>query len=194
MKRVVSAAFMLAIAWTLLLAHPALAHERRTVGKYEFVVGFLNEPAYLNQPNAASLTVTDTETKKPVEGLDQTLKVEVLYGGKILPLNLRARFGQPGAYVADFIPTKAGTYIFRFIGNIDALKVDEKFESGPGRFNDVQDTAALQFPEKLPAPLHSAAQIKAAQETAASAQAIALAGLGIGGLGVIMAALALRRK
>ena len=29
----------------------ASAHEHREVGKYEFVVGFQNESAYLNQPN-----------------------------------------------------------------------------------------------------------------------------------------------
>jgi len=29
----------------------ASAHEHREVGKYEFVVGFQNEPAYVNQPN-----------------------------------------------------------------------------------------------------------------------------------------------
>ncbi|MBI3913924.1 MAG: hypothetical protein HY327_07030 [Chloroflexi bacterium] len=194
MKRTWSAAFALALALMILFVQVASAHERRTVGKYEFVVGFLNEPAYIGQPNAASLAVTDTETKKPVEGLEKTIKVEIIFGGKTLPLDLRARFGQPGAYVADFIPTKAGTYIFRFTGKIDALNVDEKFESGPGRFNDVQDTTALQFPEKLPAPLDVAAQVQAARDTASNAQTIAYAALALGLVGSALGAFALRRR
>ena len=43
------------------LTHPgtASAHERRTVGKYQFVVGWLNEPAFSGQMNSIDLRVTD---------------------------------------------------------------------------------------------------------------------------------------
>ena len=34
------------------------AHEHRAVGNYELTVGFLNEPALLNEPNGLSLDVT----------------------------------------------------------------------------------------------------------------------------------------
>lgn len=40
------------------LASPALAHEGRDVGDYNFVVGFLREPAYEGQLNGVSLVVT----------------------------------------------------------------------------------------------------------------------------------------
>lgn len=167
----------------------ALAHESRIVGKYRIVVGFINEPALLNQPNAIDLRVTISDTQKPVEGLEKTLKAEVTYGGKTMPVTLRARFGQPGAYAGDFIPTKAGTYIFHFTGKIEDLTIDEKFESGPGRFNDVQDTAAMQFPEKLVAPLDVEAQLKALRDAAATAQTLAYVGIGVGVLGLIVGAL-----
>lgn len=187
-------AALLALIVTVLSASVALAHERRTVGKYEFVVGFISEPAYVNQPNAIDLRVTNTETKNPVEGLEKTVNAEVTFGGKTMPVLLRTRFGQPGAYAGDFFPTKAGTYIFHFTGSIEALKIDEKFESGPGRFNDVQDITALQFPEKLADPVAAAAQLKAAQDAAASAQTVAYVGVALGVLGVILGALGLWRK
>ncbi len=194
MKRQLMFALVLALGLTLLVAQSASAHERRTVGKYEFVVGFINEPAYVNQPNAIDLRVTNTETKNPVEGLEKTVNAEVIFGGKTMPVQLRTRFGQPGAYAGDFFPTKAGTYIFHFTGSIEALKIDEKFESGPGRFNDVQDTTPLQFPEKLADPVAAAAQLKAAQDAASRAQTVAYVGVTLGVLGVILGALGLRRK
>ncbi len=184
----------LAILISLLSGSVALAHERRNVGKYEFVVGFLNEPALLNLPNAIDLRVTDTESKKPVEGLDKTLNAEVTFGARTMPVKLRARFGQPGAYAGDFMPTKPGAYIFHFTGQVESLKIDEKFESGPGRFNDVEDTAKMQFPEKLAAPLDTAAQVKAAQDAAATAQTLAYVGIGLGILGVLMGALGFVRR
>src|SRR4051812_45093578 len=95
------------------------AHETRDLagGKYQAVVGFLNEPAYNNQLNGLDLTVTDQTQKdaqgngKPVEGLEKTLKAEVLFGGgKTMPLTIQTRFRMPGKYAAYFEPTAAGTY------------------------------------------------------------------------------------
>lgn len=186
MKRSMICALVLALGLTLGTASLALAHERRAVGKYDFVVGFLNEPAYVNEVNSIDLRVTNHETTKPVEGLDKTVKVEVLVGGRTLPLNLSARFGQPGAYNAYFLPTKVGSVIFHFTGDIEGQKLDEKFESGPGRFGDVEDTTPLQFPEKLADPGTVAVQAQAARDAAASAQTIAYIGLALGAIGTAL--------
>jgi len=194
MKRSILSAFALAVGLMLLFTSLAFAHERRSVGKYDFVVGFLNEPAYMNQVNSVDFRVTNHETSKPVEGLDKTVKVEILVGGKILPLNLSARFGQPGAYNAYFLPTKVGSVIFHFTGDIEGQKVDEKFESGPGRFGDVEDTTPLQFPEKVADPVAMATQLKAAQDTAASAQTIAYVGVAFGILGTVLGVLGWMKK
>ena len=194
MKRSMLYALLLAIGLMLVTASLALAHERRTVGKYQLVVGFLDEPAYVNQPNAIDFRVTNTETNKPVEGVEKTVKAQVIVGGKTLPLVLETRFGQPGAYAAHFVPTKAGAYIFQFTGDIEGTKLDEKFESGPGRFNDVQDTAALQFPEKLGDPVAMSAQLKAAQDAAASAQTLAYAGIALGVIGTATGVLGWMKK
>src|SRR5213594_2235766 len=78
----------------------ALGHERRAVGPYTFVVGWINEPAYVNLMNSLDLTVTETNGAKAVEGLDKTLKADLTFGGstQIQTLTLAARFGLPGKY------------------------------------------------------------------------------------------------
>ncbi|MFN8532579.1 MAG: hypothetical protein U0556_03440 [Dehalococcoidia bacterium] len=135
----------------LSLTGVASAHERRNVGPYTFVVGFTVEPAIANEPNGVSLRVTDTATGEPVANVQQNLKVTVMQGSDSKEYPLRAVFGQAGMYAADLIPTKAGPYRFRFVGSIDGTPVDQLFESGPGRFNEVEDFAKLQFPAVSPA-------------------------------------------
>ena len=137
----------------LIFAGTAAAHERRTVGPYQLVIGFLTEPAFAGNSNGLDLRVTDTRVTpaKAVEGLQDTLTATVQSGGLApMPLKITARFGTPGAYNGNFVPTAPGVYIFQIKGKIESLDVDEKFESGPGRFNDVESTAALQYPVKVP--------------------------------------------
>jgi hypothetical protein len=131
----------------------AAAHERRTVGPYQFVVGWLNEPAYVGLMNSLDLRVTDPRVTpaKNIEGLEKTLTVDVQTGGLgPLPLTVTARFGAPGAYNGYVMPTATGTYVFHIKGKVESLDVDEKFESGPGRFGDIESTTALQYPDKVP--------------------------------------------
>ena len=177
----------------------ALAHERRQVGPYTFVVGFLGEPALQGEPNGIDLRISRTDGGTPVEGADKTLKAAIAFGGgqpKEFPL--RARFGMPGAYTADLIPTKAGSYIFTFSGTIDGNAVNEKFESGPGRFDDVKAADQIQFPEAVPAASQLAGQVQDAQAQAAAAQGeiaqartLAVLGIVVGLLGLATAAWAL---
>jgi hypothetical protein len=158
------------------LACPAFGHEQRVVGEYELVVGFLNEPALLNQPNGVDLRVTHAgeqdehadeeegehhEGGEPVEGLDQTLQAEVIVGGgaQSVTLEFSPVFGEPGAYAARFIPTLEGEYTFRIFGSIEGMEIDESFTSGPETFSSVESLAPLQFPEQVPTNQELAAQI-----------------------------------
>jgi hypothetical protein len=175
----------------------ASAHERRDVGggKYQVVVGFMVEPAILGEPNGVSLAITNKETNKPVEGAEKTLKVAVQHGGgpaKEMPL--RARFGQPGSYTADLIPTRAGVYLFTFTGDVEGVQINEKFESGPGRFNDVEDATKLQFPEPVPYAGDLQRQLRDAEARAAQATTLAYAGVGLGLLGTAIGLAALLRR
>ncbi len=146
-----AAALAVVVAALNLSSDTALAHERRNVGPYQFVVGFIGEPAFAGTLNAVDLRITDTRANKPVEDVEKTLGVEVFHGGLTTPLalSLRARFNQPGAYAADFVPTREGSYTFRFKGKIESLDVDERFESGPNRFDEVKSMAALEYPERV---------------------------------------------
>ena len=186
------AAFLLLIE--ALFPATALAHEQRLVaGKYQFEVGFLNEPSIAGQMNGIDLTVTTAADSKPVEGLDQTLKAEVIVGGgaHTMPVDLVAREGQPGAYDGYFIPTREGSYTFHFTGTVGGTSIDERFESGPGRFDDVQTAESLQFPDKLPDTLAAVNQANAARDEAASARTFGIAGLVVGVVGLIVGGVAL---
>lgn len=191
-----------------LIPGTALAHERRNVGKYQLVVGFIVEPAFEGQKNGVELRVTDTETNLSVEGLEKTLKVEVTHGGASRIMDLRTIFRDPGHYTADFIPTASGQYIFRFFGTIEAAQINERFESGPGRFDEVKSGAALYFPEAQPslAELQKALALsqgqgalaeqraQLAEEQAGTARNIAIGGAVLGALGVILGGISLAAK
>jgi len=151
-----TAAFALILITTMLVvAQPASAHERRNVGPYQFVVGWLGEPAFVGVTNAVDLRVTDPRITppKPVEGLERTLTVEVFQGGSTTPFpaSFRARFGAPGAYAADIVPTREGAYRFVIKGKIESTDVSEVFETGPGRFDEIRPITQLQYPDKVPA-------------------------------------------
>jgi hypothetical protein len=154
MTRILSIAMAIAVVVVSLgiFASPAAAHERRAVGPYTFVVGWITEPSYLGQLNALDLTVTDTASTKAVEGLEKTLKADIITGGgaSVMPLTIAARFGLPGKYQGQVLPTKTGDYTFHITGTVNTTQIDEKFESGPGRFGSIEDLTALQFPNKVP--------------------------------------------
>ncbi len=151
-----TAAVLLLITVVMSLAsQPGSAHDRRNLGPYQVVVGWLAEPVFAGVMNAVDLRVTDTRSTppKPVEGLEKTLTVEVFQGGSTAPFSapFRTRSGNPGAYAADIIPTRAGDYRFVVKGKIETLDVNETFESGPGRFDEIRPITALQYPDKLAA-------------------------------------------
>ena len=85
------------------------------------------------------MRIMETQSGKPAEGLEKALRTAVIFGASTMPLQLRARFGQSGAYLADLAPAKAGSYICHITGDVPGQRVDEKFESGPNTFSDVGD-------------------------------------------------------
>ena len=169
----------------------ALGHERRAVGPYTFVVGWLNEPAYVNFINSLDLTVTETSSAKAVEGLDKTLKADLTFGGTTTAqqLTLAARFGLPGHYSGYVLPTKVGDYTFHITGTVGTMNIDEKFESGPGRFGSIESTDPLQYPQKLVSNSDLAARLD-------QLQTLVIVGIVLGGLALLASAagLVMRRR
>ena len=173
----------------LLLPGSALAHERRTIagGKYDVVVGWDVEPAYLNEKNGAAIRISEagSDPAVPVEGAAKTLKVQIRQGAQTKEFALRAVFGQAGYYVADIVPTRAGDYVLTFVGSINSDQVNETFDSADGKFDTVVAPTGLEFPIPLPDPVQTAASAQAAQGEAQTTRILAYAGIGVGILGLI---------
>jgi hypothetical protein len=146
MKQFVRLGVVLAVL--LALFATVSAHEGREVGdgKYEIVFGWRAEPAYTNLLNGPELEISTHGDEQPVEGLDETLQIEVSYGGKTKLLKLRAVFNSPGNYTADLIPTQPGDYSFHLTGKIGDAAIDETFDSANGEFSSVNPITDIQFP------------------------------------------------
>jgi hypothetical protein len=146
----------------LLIALPFTvgAHESRTIadGKYQVVVGFINEPVFAGDKSGLEFWVTDVSKATPsagdeaegtpVEGLAETLKAEVIFEDQTMELPLEAAFDEPGGYESVFFPMEAGDYTFRIYGTIGDTEIDESFTSSPEGFDAVKDPAPLQFPKR----------------------------------------------
>src|SRR5215468_10401909 len=86
----------------------ALAHERRTIanGKYDVVVGWSGEPAYVGMMNGATIRIMNAGTTTPVTGADKSLKLAIRQGASTQAFPIKAVFGQDGYYSADIMPTR----------------------------------------------------------------------------------------
>jgi hypothetical protein len=141
-----TATLALAVLVIFVSATPsAFAHERDlyTIGDkdYLIVIGSLNEPVYVDDKSGVDLRVlnadpnnpmnSSAEGATPVEGLDQTLQVEVSAGNKTKVKQLEPAFGEPGAYETTFYPTVATTFSYRLFGTINNTPVDLKFTCVP---------------------------------------------------------------
>ncbi|HEY8759044.1 MAG TPA: hypothetical protein VIN74_11160 [Candidatus Limnocylindria bacterium] len=188
---------MLLVA-TLLLGSTtvALGHEQHRVGKYTVEMGWRDEPALEGAANAVYLEVLETATGTSVEGLAKTLRVQVSFGGGAQSFEppLQPLAGTPGAYVADIIPTRAGDYIFHLIGTIDTVQIDERFESGPARFDPVMVPNGIQFPDQLGSSESAARELQAVRDSETATRLIAIAALLVGAVGIGLAVATRRRS
>ena len=170
----------------LLLPNVALAHERRTIanGKYDVVVGWDVEPAYVGQKNAAGIRISQAGTNPavPVQGAEKTLKVQIRQGAATKEFPLRAVFGQNGYYVADILPTRAGDHVWTFVGSINGDAISEVFDTADGKFDAVQPITAIEFPAAS-----QDADVQAARN-------LAYVGIALGLVGMVSAAAAWRRR
>ena len=171
----IATAIAVVVASFGILSTRAAAHETRMVGPYTFVVGWVSEPAVAGQSNGLDLTVTETAGGKVVEGLEKTLTAQVITGGgaKTRTLELAPDGDQPGHYTSGFVPTRVGDYTFHLSGMAGTTKIDEKFESGPNRFDAVTDIVGLEFPDQVPSTGDLAQQLADANTKLTIAIAIA---------------------
>jgi hypothetical protein len=190
-KRLMAVGSVAVLCAVLIAPTLAFAHERRTVGasKYDVVVGWDTEPAYVSQKNAASIRISKSGTNpaEPVTGAEKTLKVEIRQGAQTKSFDLRAAFGQPGYYLADLVPTRDGDYVLTFVGSIGSDQINEKFDTADGKFNAVQPATDVQFPIAAPEPAQIVAELQGTRAAAQTAQTIGLVGVGVGVIGLLAA-------
>ncbi len=147
-------------AMVALMPFTASAHEVQVfeIGgeEYQFVVGSLNEPVVVDDKTGVHLSVTMPEhagmaandhhgAAGAVEGLEDTLQVEISAGDAKKVLNLAPIHGEAGAYRAPFYPTVATTYSYRFFGTINETPVDLTFSCNPaGHGTAEEDTTEVE--------------------------------------------------
>lgn len=126
-------------------ASPAYAHQRQhfTIGDQDYliVIGSLNEPIFVDDKTGVDFRVlnadpndpmnSSAEGATPVEGLEETLQVEIAAGDQSRVMSLEPAFGEPGAYDAPFYPTVATTLTYRIFGTINDTPVDLTFACTP---------------------------------------------------------------
>jgi hypothetical protein len=88
------------------------------------------------------------ECAVPVEGLEETVQVELGAGNVTKVLQLEPAFGEPGAYEAPFYPTVATTLTYRLFGTINNTPVDLTFTCTPtGEAGATADNSTVQVSE-----------------------------------------------
>ena len=213
-----------AVLLAALAAAPASAHAEKQAGRYAFVVGFGDEPAYAGQPNSVQVLITrDGKPATDLAGQLDNLMAHAYYGRKadpklenaMMPLepNFGDDWGTPGDYRSFFVPTQAGAYTFVIEGKLGGQKIDLVVPSGPETFGDVNDPAKAAFPAvKDPTTAQLAQRLdrettrlngtvaaataaqRAAEDRADQARLLALGGLLVGVVGLVVAALAWGRR
>lgn len=138
--------FALALALLLPFAGLVQAHGKTSVGDYAIEIGFHNEPAYVNEPNSLDLFVTNSKTGKAVNGLESTLKAEIIFGASKKSVTLSPMDDVDGGYTAPVIPTAVGDYTWHIYGTIENTPADISMTSSPDTFVSVTDKTDDLFP------------------------------------------------
>lgn len=128
-----------------ILQNVAFAHQRQlfTIGDkdYLFVVGSLGEPLYIDQksgvdfsafwPDPSDPVNSRAHGSKPIEGLENMLKVEVVAGDKNKTFDFEPAFMNPGHYEAPFFPTVETTYNYTLFGVINGTNFKATWTCSP---------------------------------------------------------------
>jgi hypothetical protein len=140
------------------LAAPVLAHTGHEVGTYVLEIGWLHEPAFVGQPNAVEVTVSNHGDGAPILDLatDDLTVVVSTAGANSASLVFEPAFdaaektGSLGEYDAALVPTAPGDYSFHITGSIHGTAVDLTVASGDETFDPVVASTDLEFPAKMP--------------------------------------------
>ena len=180
----------IALITLLLNFQLALAHEGVTVGDYEIVVGWVNEPPVAGQLNGIELHVSNISTGEPVEDVS-ALTVAVSYGGQSKELTLEpVGDDSPGQFHAVLLPTIPGKYTVVFGGQLGDTPVDAHVEP-----EEVAAADTIQFPASYPNPQSvEPVSVESVDSGSGVAEWMVWLSLLLGLIGVGLGAMALRKK
>jgi hypothetical protein len=142
-----------------LLHQNVYAHQRQlfTIGKtdYLFVVGSLNEPIFVDDKTGVDFAAYSPDPNdpvdskangtKPIEGLENILKVELAAGDKKKVLNFEPAYQNPGHYEAVFFPTIETTYNYTLFGNINGTDFRATWTCSPAEGEPLSDNSTVQI-------------------------------------------------
>jgi len=217
--RLVLVSLVLVACLILATAPSAWAHTHRIVTidgqQVEFVIGWVNEPAYANEINFvdfwahyinATCPQGTVSTVCPVYGLDQNLQVQVLLGGQSEVLQFSPNLSNDvpplfyGEYTTPLTPTVPGTISFRVFGNVNNTAVNETFTCGPTTFECVDPASEIQFPPQISsgsdlqtALSNAQSQITNMQTQITNLQSQLQSAYLIGGVGIVIGVIAMLR-
>lgn len=132
MKWVQSAVLFFLLA-SFVSAH---AHQDFKIGDktYSFTIGSLNEPVVVGDKSGIDLRVKELRNRSgnlseiPIEGLEKTLKMEVITGSERQEWSIQAAYGSPGSYKNTIYFNEAVPIAYRVFGSIVNIPFDVTFE------------------------------------------------------------------
>ena len=134
----------IAILFSIGMITPSFAHITVEVGPYEIETGWGVEPPVVGIRNDLVFKITEsgeTEgTRKGVTSVFKNTDATVMYGGASKKIDINSD-PRPGYYFSPIIPTKTGSYMVEFKGEIRGVSIDVKIP-----VEDVEPTAVLDFP------------------------------------------------
>ena len=184
---------LLCIAFAALIAMltsapPAAAHEHVIVGEYELIVGWRVEPAYTGLLNGVDLGIQDhlpNGTTVWVTGAEASLTATLTFGSDSTVKAFDPKFGEPGWYTFDVIPTVEGAYSVRLVGSVNGTAVNVSVNLDP-----VGPRSDVEFPPVTgPTPADLQAQIATLRAQLGTALAVAVVGFVAGALGIVVGAI-----
>lgn len=134
----------LALVLSIGMISTSFAHTTVEVDNYKIEAGWGIEPPVVGIRNDLVFKITepgDSEgSYKGVTNVFKNVEVTAMYGGATKKIDINSD-PRPGYYFSPIIPTKTGSYIMDFKGDIRGTTIDIKIP-----VEDVEPTAVLDFP------------------------------------------------
>lgn len=194
------------------LGGPAFAHTIDSVGEYRIEIGWMNEPVVSNETNAIELFVSklepglkleEQEFKDGITGLEETIKLELVYRSDKITLPFSSDHNIEGKYFAYVTPTVSGFYQANILGTIvdtpislsmHPPKVDERSYIEFPEPADITITQIIDGHTTLIENINDLKDSTARIEQTAQQYVVGYVGAGLGVLGLAIAAVALARS